>query len=97
MSVNTTDKLGSVSVPTTRVGRLTSSSNWIQHGHDIEEAKADRVSKTKANRYYILKSDFETMREIQYFERENISMSRPKTLDPPPLKQLTESAEENEK
>ena len=90
VSVNTTDKLGSVSVPTTRVGRLTSSSNWIQHGHDIEEAKADRVSKTKANRYYILKSDFETMREIQYFERENIFMSRPKRLDNPPLTRPTE-------
>ena len=47
--VNTTDKLGSVTVPTTRVGRPTSSSNWILHGNDIEEATADIVSKTKEN------------------------------------------------
>ena len=41
-----------------------SSSDWIRHGHDIEEATADRVGKTRANSDYILKSGFETMREI---------------------------------
>ena len=43
-SVNTTDKLGSISVPTTRVGSPTNSSDWRWKGHDIEEATADRVS-----------------------------------------------------
>ena len=33
------------------------------------------------------------MREIQHFERENISMSRPKTSDPTPLTRKTESPE----
>ena len=45
------------------------------------------MSETRANSNYILKSDFETMREIQYFERENISMS------PPPLTRPTELLE----
>ena len=70
---NTTDKLGSIIAP-----------DWIQHGHDIEVAAADRVSKMKAKNHYNFKSDFETVREIQYFERENISMSRP-TLDSTPI------------
>ena len=35
----------------------------------------DRVSETRSNSDYILKSDFETMGEIQDFERENISMT----------------------
>ena len=33
------------------------------------------------------------MREIQYFERKNISMSRPKTPDPTPLTRPTEFPE----
>ena len=48
-SINTTDKLGSSSIPTTRVGRSTISSNWIRNGHDIEKATADRVSETREN------------------------------------------------
>ena len=44
----------------------------------------DRVSETKANNHYIKKKDFETIGEIQYFERENISMIRP-TLDLTPI------------
>ena len=75
--VNTRDKLGSVIVSTTRVGMLTNGSDWLQHGKDNEEATSDRVSKTKAITHYNFRSDFETMREIQYFERENISMSQP--------------------
>ena len=43
-SANKTDKLGSVSVPTTRVGRPTSSFDWIWHGNYIEESTSDRVS-----------------------------------------------------
>ena len=46
---------------------------------------AYRVSETKANSDYILKNEFENMKEIQDFERENISMSRPKTPYPIPL------------
>ena len=78
--VNTTGKLGSVIFPTTRSGRPKNGSNWIQPGHDIEEATAYRASKTKAKNHYNFKSDYETMREIQAFEQENISMSGP-TLD----------------
>ena len=51
-SVNTTDKLGSIRNPTTRVGRPTSRSNRIRHGHDIEEATSDRVSETRSHSEY---------------------------------------------
>ena len=60
------------------------SSNMIRHVHDIEEVTTDRLSKTKANNHYILKSAFETMREIQYFEWEYISMNQP-NLDSTPI------------
>ena len=75
LPVNTTDKLRSIIVLTARVGGPRNGSNWLQSGHDIEEAKLDRVRKTKANNHYNFKSYFKTMREIQYFEQENISMS----------------------
>ena len=55
-SVNTKDKIGSVSVATTRVGRPNSRSEGIRPEHDIEDATADRVIKTRANSDYILKS-----------------------------------------
>ena len=74
-SVNTTDKLGSVSVPTTRVGKPTKISNWRRQAHYIEESMADRVSEKNANSDNIFKNELETMKEIQDFERENISMS----------------------
>ena len=54
-SVNTTDKLGSFSVPTTRVERPTGSYYWIRNGHDIEEATADRVSNNRGKSDYIKK------------------------------------------
>ena len=73
--VNTTDKLVSVIVPTTRFIRPTNGSDCLQPGHDIEEATADIASEKKAKNHYNIKSDFETMREIQDFERDNISMS----------------------
>ena len=82
--VNTTDKLGSVIAPTTRVGGPTNGSDWLHPGHDIEGATSERVRKTKAKNHYNFKSNFETMREIHDFEWENISMSRP-TLDSTPL------------
>ena len=61
-SVNTADKLGYVSVSTTIVRRLTNISICLQHGNNIDEATADRVSETKTNSKYILNGDFETMR-----------------------------------
>ena len=51
-SVNTTEKLGFVSVPTTRVGRPTKIPDCLRQGHDIEEATADTVSETKADSNY---------------------------------------------
>ena len=54
--VNTTDKLGSVIVPTTRVGSPINGSYWLQPGPHIEEATADRVSKTKAKNHCNFKS-----------------------------------------
>ena len=62
VSVNTTGKLVSVSVPTTRVKSLLCSSDCIWHEHDIEEATTDKMNETRAKRDYVLKSDFETMR-----------------------------------
>ena len=77
---NTPDKTKYVIVPTTRYGELTNGSDWLWPRNDIEEVIADRVSGTKEKTDNILKSDLETMRKIQYFERDNISTSRP-TLD----------------
>ena len=57
-SINATYRLGSVSAATTRVVIPTNISYWILHGHDIEEATADRVSKTKENSDYIFKNWF---------------------------------------
>ena len=50
---NTPDKLKSVIVPTTRVGRLTNVSNWPRPRHDIKEDKAEKVSETKSYSKYI--------------------------------------------
>ena len=87
LSVKTTYELGFVFIPTTRSRRPTDGSNWILTGQDISEAKADRVSGTKANNHYNFKSEFETRREKmldQYFGRQNNLMSRP-TLESTPL------------
>ena len=62
-SFNITDELGSVFVPTTRIGRLTYGFNWIMPGRDISEATSDRVSRTKSNNHYGFKSEFGTRRE----------------------------------
>ena len=58
----TTGKLGSFIVPTTRDSRPKNGSDWLQPGHDIEEATTDGVSKTKAKNHYNFKSDFKAMR-----------------------------------
>ena len=44
---NTPDKIKSVIIPTTRVGRLTNGSNWLRPRHDIEEVTTNRVSEKK--------------------------------------------------
>ena len=77
LPANTRDKLKSVIFPTTRVGRTRNVSHWLRPRHYIEEVTADRVSEKKSHSNYILKSKFETTREIKDLERENISMSRP--------------------
>ena len=50
---NTPDKLKFITVPTIKVGRLMNVSNWIQPRHNIEEVKAERMSKAKAYNDYI--------------------------------------------
>ena len=57
LPVNTTDKLRSVIFPTTIAGRPTNGSEWLQYGHDIEEATSDRVRETKEKNHYNFKSD----------------------------------------
>ena len=77
-SVDTTDELGSVFSPTTRIGLATHGYNWILHIHRISEATADRVSGKKSKHNYDFKSDFGTrIREVldQDFGRQNDSMS----------------------
>ena len=72
---NKPDKIKSVIVPTTRFGRLANGSNWIWTWHDTEEVTVEIVSKKIAYSNYIFKNKFETMKEIQHFERGNISMT----------------------
>ena len=54
-SVNTMEKLGSVSATPTRVRRPICSSYWRQQGHDIGEVTVERVSNSKAYSDYIKK------------------------------------------
>ena len=57
-SVNIIDELGSVFVPTNRIGRPTYGSNCIPTGHCISEATEDRVSRMNAKNHYDFKSEF---------------------------------------
>ena len=85
-SVHTTDELGPVFIPTTRIGSPMHVSNWIPPGHRISEATVDRVSETRLKQNYNYNSDFETRRgEVvyQYFGRNNDSMSRPPLYSTP--------------
>ena len=50
-SVITTDELGFVLVNTTRIRRLTDSSNWLTSGHDISEATEDILCGKKAKNH----------------------------------------------
>ena len=62
-SFNKTDELGSIFVPTTRIGRLTEGYNWLLPGHDISGATADIVIGMEAKNHYNFKSEFETRRD----------------------------------
>ena len=83
-SIHTSDEVGFVFIPTTRIGRLTGGSDWLLPGHWIGEVTADRVIRAGSEQNCNAKTDFETRREIQYFGRQNISMSLP-PLDSTPL------------
>ena len=82
--VHTSDELGYVVIPTTRIGTPMDGSKWLPTSHCIGEVTADRVSRTGSEQDYNAKTDFETRRENQDFERQNNSMTRP-TLDSTPL------------
>ena len=62
LSVNTTDELGSVFVPTTIIRRPMDGFDWIPPGHFISEDTAYRVSRTKAKNHYNSTNYFETRR-----------------------------------
>ena len=53
---NTADKLNSVIVPTTRVGRLTDLSKCLVSRQDIEEVAVERVSEAKVYSNYIFEN-----------------------------------------
>ena len=87
LSVNTTDELMSVFVPTTIIGRPMDGSNWLPPRRGISKATVDRVSRTEANNHYNFKSEFETRRDKmldQDFGRQNDPMGLP-TVESTPL------------
>ena len=78
--VDTTDEIGSVFAPTTRIGSATHGSDWIPRSHCISEATVDRVSAVKSKNHYNFKSEFETRKNKvvnQDFGRQNDHMSQP--------------------
>ena len=60
LSVNTTDELGSVFVPTTIIINPKDGSNCLMHGHGISEAKEGIVGRVEAKNHYNFKIKFET-------------------------------------
>ena len=60
---NTTDELGSVFFPTTRIGYPTHGSKWITRSHFISEATADKVSGEKSSTTIILKVILKLVKE----------------------------------
>ena len=76
-AVHTSDELRSFSIPATIIKIPADGYNWILSGHIIGEVTAARTSRTRSEQNCSSKTDFETRRENQYFERQNISMSRP--------------------
>ena len=86
-SVHTSGELGSVFIPTTRIGRPSDGSNWLPPDHCIGEVTADIVSRKKPEQKYNFKSYFETRRGgliDQDFGRQNNYMIQP-PLDSTPL------------
>ena len=77
LSVHTSNELGSVFIPTTKIRTLTGSSNWLPPGHSSGDVTADVVSRTESEQDYKDKTDFETRMENQYFGHQNNSMSQP--------------------
>ena len=76
-AVHTSNELGSFSTPATIVGRPTDGSNCRAPGHVFGEATAVGVSGTRSEQNCSPKTDFETIRGNQHFERHGISMSQP--------------------
>ena len=79
-SVGTTDKLGSVFSPTSRIGSSTHGNNWLVRSHSISGATADIVIRTESKHNYNFKNVFKTRKDKvvdQDFGHQNDSMSRP--------------------
>ena len=49
-SIHTLDELGSVFIPTTKIGTPTNGSNWLPISHIVGEVTADRVIKKGLDR-----------------------------------------------
>ena len=57
-SVHTSDELGSIFIPTTRIGTLTYGSNWLLPGHRIGEVTADISNMTGSEQEHNDQTDF---------------------------------------
>ena len=77
LSVHTSDEPGSVFIPSTIIRRQKDRSNWLPPGHLIGEVIAEIMSRTRLEKNYCAKTDFETRWEDQDLGRQNNSMSRP--------------------
>ena len=83
-SVHTSDEIGSVFIPTTRIVTPTDGSNCLPPGNHIGKVTEDRVNRAGSDQDYNDKTDFENRRENQDFGHQNSSMSQP-PLDSTPL------------
>ena len=84
LAIHTLDELGSFIIPATRIRSPTYGYNWLVTGHLIGGVAAAIMRGEMSEQKYNSINDFETRRENQYFERQNISMSRP-PLDSTPF------------
>ena len=75
--VHTSAEIGSVFIPTTRIGKPTDGSNWLPPGHCIGKITADRVSKIGSEKDYNAKTNFENRIENKDFGCQNNVMSLP--------------------
>ena len=76
VSIHTSEKLGSVLIPTTIIITQTGYPNWIPDSHSIVEVAADRVIRIGSEQNYNDKTDFKTWRINQDFGRQNNSISQ---------------------